>query len=144
VLRDREKYNEKIPFKERKEKIEKYFKTNVDIILENKRIMSEAERGERDAIDRYCNRELKFEMEPYDWTLVKLPNGKTQAVVVRGRDSINMDKWSAEEEKFKQSKKGIAKRQAIIDSLQIKSGSPKVMWDHGIYSKEEYFELREK
>jgi hypothetical protein len=60
VLRDREKYNEKIPFKERKEKIEKYFKTNVDIILENKKIRSEAERGERDTIDRYCNRELNM------------------------------------------------------------------------------------
>jgi hypothetical protein len=112
VLRDREKYNEKIPFKERKERIEEYFKTNVDLILENKKIMSAAEKGEKDAIDRYCNRELKYEMEPYDWTLVKLPNGKTQAIVVRGVESEKEDKWSTEEEKFKQSKKRIAKRQS--------------------------------
>jgi hypothetical protein len=46
--------------------------------------MSPAERGERDAIDRYCHRELKYEMEPYEWTLVKLPNGKTKAIVVKG------------------------------------------------------------
>jgi hypothetical protein len=36
-------------------------------------------------------------------------NGKTEVVVVRGRDSENMDKWSTEEEKFKQSKKGLQK-----------------------------------
>jgi hypothetical protein len=103
--------------------------------------MSNAERGEKDAIDRYCHRELKYEMEPYEWTLVKLPNGKTQAVVVRGVDEDD-SKWSTDEKSFKQSKKGIAKNQAIIDSLQIKDGFPKVMWDHGIYSKEEYIKLR--
>jgi hypothetical protein len=73
--------------------------------------MSAAERGEKDAIDRYCHRELKYEMESYDWTLVKLPNEKTQA---------------------------------IIDSFQIRNGFPKVKWDHGIYTKEEYVKLREK
>jgi hypothetical protein len=45
--------------------------------------MSAAERGEKDAIDRYCHRELKYEMEPYEWTLVKLPNGNTKAIVVK-------------------------------------------------------------
>jgi hypothetical protein len=83
VLRDREKYIERIPFKEKKEKIEKHFKTNVDLILENGKIMSVAERSERNAIDRYCHRELKYEMEPYKWILVKLPNGKTKAIVVK-------------------------------------------------------------
>jgi hypothetical protein len=98
VLREREKYNEKIPFKEKRDKIEKHFKTNVELILENGRIMSAADRGEKDAIDRYCHPELKYEMEPYEWTLVKLPNGKTQAVVVRGLEEESA--WSTEEQKF--------------------------------------------
>jgi hypothetical protein len=51
ILRDREKHIERIPFKEKKEKLEKHFKTNVELILENERIMSAAERGEKDAID---------------------------------------------------------------------------------------------
>jgi hypothetical protein len=110
VLRDKEKYNEKIPFKEKREKLEKHFKTNVDLILENGKIMSAAERGEKNAIDRYCHRELKYEMEPYDWTLVKLPNGKTQAIVIRGTEEESA--WSTEEQKFKESRKSIAKKQS--------------------------------
>jgi hypothetical protein len=67
---------------------------------------------------------------------------KTQAVVVRGLEVEST--WSTEEQKFKQLRKVIAKRQAIIDSLQVRDGFLKVMWDHGVYTKEEYFEMRRK
>jgi hypothetical protein len=49
--------------------------------------------------------------------------------------------WSTGKFKFKESKKIIAKKQAIADSFEIRDGFPKVMWDHGIYSKEEYIKL---
>jgi hypothetical protein len=64
-------------------------------------------------------------MEPYEWTLVKLPNGKTKAIVVKGCEEES--NWSTEEQKFKTPKKIIAKKQAIVDSLEIKDGFPKVM-----------------
>jgi hypothetical protein len=52
--------------------------------------------------------------------------------------------WNTEEQKFKTPKKIIAKKQAIIDSFEIRDGFPKVMWEHGIYTKEEYLKLRER
>jgi hypothetical protein len=50
---------------------------------------------------------------------------------VKGLEEENM--WSTEEQKFKVSKKVIAKKQAIIDSFEVRDGFPKVMWDHGVY-----------
>jgi hypothetical protein len=52
--------------------------------------------------------------------------------------------WSTEEQKFKTQKKIIAKKQAIEDILEIRDGFPKVMWEHGINTKEEYIKLRER
>jgi hypothetical protein len=142
MLEDRKKHIEKIPFIEKKEILEKHFKTNVEQILENGRIISSAERSEKDAIDRKCHRELKYEMEQYEWTLVKLLNGKRKAIIVKGCEEESI--WSTEEQKFKTPKKIIAKKQAIVDSLEIRDGFTKVKWEHGIYTKEEYIKLRER
>jgi hypothetical protein len=46
IIYGRKKHLEKISFEEKKNKLEKYFKTNVDLILENKRIMSSVERND--------------------------------------------------------------------------------------------------
>jgi hypothetical protein len=64
ILRSREKHIERIPFKEKRKTLEKHFKTNVELILENGRIISSAEKSEKDAIDRKCHSEFKYEMEP--------------------------------------------------------------------------------
>jgi hypothetical protein len=143
MLEDRKKHIQKIPFIKKKVTLENNFKTNVDLILKNARIISSAEKNEKDAIDRKCHRELKYEMKPYEWTLVKPPNEKTKAIIVKGCEEESI--WSTEEQKFKAPKKIIAKKQAIIDSLEIRDGFPKVMWEHVVYTKEEYIKfMKEK
>jgi hypothetical protein len=60
VLRERKEYIERKIFKERKENLEDFFKTNVDVMLENQKIiLSVNERGELNAMTRKCYRELK-------------------------------------------------------------------------------------
>jgi hypothetical protein len=118
ILRDREKYKEKKTFKERKEKLETHLKTNVEVMLENRKIMlSTNEREELNSIDRKCYRELKYEMDPYEWTVVKLPNGKTKAVIAK--ESEEYKNWRIDDTGWKIPEQVIVKRQAIIDSFEI-------------------------
>jgi hypothetical protein len=45
-------------------------------------MMSIEDKRDIDVINRKACRELKYEMDPFDGKLVKLPNGKTKAVIV--------------------------------------------------------------
>jgi hypothetical protein len=38
----------------------------------------------------------------------------------------------------------IAKKQAIIDNFEIYNGYPKIIWEYGIYTKEQYIKKREE
>jgi hypothetical protein len=87
-------------------------------MLENKNIIIFAqERENLKALDRKCYRELKYEMDPFEWTLVKLPNGKTKAIVVE--ESAEHKDWGIDEKGLEVPKQVIVKRQAIIDSFEI-------------------------
>jgi hypothetical protein len=76
------------------------------------------------AIDRKCYRELKYEMNLYDWELVKLPNGKTKAVIVK--EQTEYKDWGIDEEYYdKTPEQVIIKRQTVINSFEIMNGFPK-------------------
>jgi hypothetical protein len=124
IINDRKHFNEKKPFKEKRDKLEDFFKTNLEVMLENKKtIMTVEERRSMNAIDRKCFKELIYEMDPYEWTLVKLSNGKTKAVIVK--ESSEYKNWRIDEKGLGISEQVIIKRQAIIDSFEIIRGFPK-------------------
>jgi hypothetical protein len=67
IIKDRKKHIEKKIFEEKRDTLEEFFKTNIEIMLENKKtILSVQEKEEMEAIDRKCYRELKYEMDPYE------------------------------------------------------------------------------
>jgi hypothetical protein len=68
IIKDRERHIERIQFEERKSKIEEFSKTNVDLILKNKRIMSSVEISEMNAIERKCS-----ENSNKKWILMNVP-----------------------------------------------------------------------
>jgi hypothetical protein len=71
IIRDREKHVEKKSFEERRSNLEEFFKTSVEIMLENKKmILSIQERENLKTLDRKCYRELKYEMDSFIWTLL--------------------------------------------------------------------------
>jgi hypothetical protein len=59
------KKEKKYNFSKFRKTIQKFFSSNVDDILENKKVM------------------IEVEMYPFEWKLVKLMNGKTKALIVR-------------------------------------------------------------
>jgi hypothetical protein len=64
-------------FKEKREVIEDFFKSNVENMLENRKIRHDQERKEElKAITRKAVRELNNEMDPAEWKLIKLSNSK--------------------------------------------------------------------
>jgi hypothetical protein len=67
IEKDRKKFDERFPFKEKKEKLDAFFKTNIEIRLENRKAMlSVEERNSLNAQERKNYRELKYEMDPYE------------------------------------------------------------------------------
>jgi hypothetical protein len=57
---------------EAKDKIETFFKTNIEEITENKSKLAKAKENCRFKKQEYCvNKELSFEMDPFRWDLVK-------------------------------------------------------------------------
>jgi hypothetical protein len=50
----------------------------------------------------------------------------------------------AQKNKNLRCRKIIAKKQINMDSLEIRDGFPKEMWEHGVYIKEEYIKLGER
>jgi hypothetical protein len=58
-------------------------------MLENRKIRIDRKRKEMlDAITRKTKRELGYEMNPYEWNLVKLPNGKTRSVRIKEKRNL--------------------------------------------------------
>jgi hypothetical protein len=79
--------NKGTQFAEKKKKIEDFFKTNVDMMLESRKVMLEVEeRNELNKINRLNYRELKYEMDPFSWKLMKLPKGGIKAVIIEEND----------------------------------------------------------
>jgi hypothetical protein len=62
-------------------------------------------------------------MDPYEWSLVSLPNGKTKAVIVKESDEYK--NWSIDDTSWVIPEQVAAKRQVIIDSFQIINGFPR-------------------
>jgi hypothetical protein len=95
IVKKRKKHIEKKTFDEKRETLEEFFKTKVDIMLESKKIIySVHQREEKRAVDRKCYRELKYKMDPYEWALVKLSNGKTKAIIVEERKEYKNWEWT--------------------------------------------------
>jgi hypothetical protein len=92
-------------------------------MLENKRIISSVERESIRALDRKCYRELKYEMDPYEWTLTKLPNGKTKAIVVG--ESQEYKDWRIDDKDLKVLSQIIAKDKQLWIVLKYKVVSRK-------------------
>jgi transcriptional regulator of met regulon len=79
--------NKVTPFAEKKKKLEEFFKTNVDVMLEGRKVMLEVEeRNRMNKINRLNYRELKYEMDPFSWKLIKLPKCGTKAVIIEEND----------------------------------------------------------
>jgi hypothetical protein len=81
-------------------------------------------------------------MDPYEWTLVKLPSGKSKAIIIE--ESTKYKDWRANETNLVITKQVMAKRQAIVDSFEIYNGYPKVLREYGIYTNEQYINKREE
>jgi hypothetical protein len=64
-------------FLKRKLKKKEYMKENH---LKRKR------KGELEAVTRKAERELAYEVDPYEWKLIKLPNGKTRSIKAKEKD----------------------------------------------------------
>jgi hypothetical protein len=127
----------------KRRKMEEFFKTNIDIMMVNRKIMMKAtEREDMNAIDRKCYRELKYEMDPYEWKLVKLPNKKTKAMIVQ--ECTKYKDWGIDEDYQELPKQIIDIRQTIIDSFEVINGFSKKMWDLCTFTKEQYIERRAK
>jgi hypothetical protein len=145
IQKDRILFNETKPFRNKKESIEKKFKTNIENMLEEGRIREGPKRIEElNAIGRKFERELRFEKDPYERKLMKLPNGKKRSVIVREND-VYKD-WELEDDyelPFEKNENIIAIRQSIIDSLEIRNGCFKVILDYCTYSKEKLITMRE-
>jgi hypothetical protein len=64
-------------------------RTNVENTLESRKILFDAEkRNELNVIDRKASRELNFKKNPFEWKLIKLPNGKMKSVIVEENFNI--------------------------------------------------------
>jgi hypothetical protein len=138
IISERKIYSEKKPFKERKEVIEEFFKSNVEEMLENRKyILSTEERRKLNALDREISRELNYEMNPYTWKLIKLPNGKMKTVIVEEDDKYK-DLGLDDDVNI------IKIGQIIIDSLEIHEVFPKRMLNYCIFTKNDYFKKREE
>jgi dTDP-4-dehydrorhamnose 3,5-epimerase-like enzyme len=132
-------------FEEIRNVIEKKFLTNVEELLEIQKVAEKVHKMNQEELEKWklgkaVERELCYEMEPYQWKLVKTPSGKMKAVWVDKRDDIG--KWDAGlNMKFEKTPVSIHnERQAILDELNIENGFPELVRKHCRYSKEEYFE----
>jgi hypothetical protein len=56
-------------------------------MLEDREIRVDTERrDELDVITRKAGKELNYEMDPYEWKLVKLLNGETRSIKIKEKD----------------------------------------------------------
>jgi hypothetical protein len=63
-------------------------------------------------------RELEYEMDPFIWTLIKLPIGKTKAVIVE--ESAEHKDWDVAEKGLKVSEQVIVRRQLLLPVLKYR------------------------
>jgi hypothetical protein len=104
-------------------------------MMKNRKIIMEAtERENMKAIDRKVYRKLKYEMVPFEWKLVKHPNGKTKALIVE--ECLKYKDWGVDEDNKELSEQLIKIRQTIIDSFEVMNGFPKKVWELCRYTKE--------
>lgn len=82
------------------------------------------EREEINAINRKGYRELKYEMDPYEWRLAKLPNGKTRTVIVDECEKYQDWEINNVIPGTKVPQQIINLKQTIIDSFEVKNGFP--------------------
>jgi hypothetical protein len=91
-------------------------------------------------------------MNPVEWKLAKLMNGKTNVQIVREKDGLkDYNKYAPElywERRLKgkeiiikpskMTKEDIRLKQMEIDKLEIERGFPKEVWKYCKFSREEY------
>jgi hypothetical protein len=71
----------------KREIMENFFKTNIENILEENNVrLNPRRKAELELINRKLERELDREYDPYEWKLIKLPNGKMKSVIVKEND----------------------------------------------------------
>jgi hypothetical protein len=100
-------------------------------------------------VNKQNQSELTYEMNPFEWKLAKLMNGKTNVQIVRGiaglkdwnRDAPDLDwerRLQAKEiiiEPSKMTKEDIRLKQMEIDKLEIERGFPKDVWKYCKFSR---------
>jgi hypothetical protein len=68
IEKNRRQFNEREPFKVKKLAIEEFFKTNIDCMLKNQKAVMDVEwERELDSISRKVHRELRLELDPFEW-----------------------------------------------------------------------------
>jgi hypothetical protein len=97
IEKNRRQFNERKPFKVKKLAMEEFFKTNIDCMLKNQKAVMDVEgKRELDSISRKVHRELRLELDPFEWKIIKLQNGKMKSEIVKEND-IYKD-WSIDDE----------------------------------------------
>jgi hypothetical protein len=90
VLMMKKKTDIRTSFEENKEKLEAFYKTNIEDIIEGKSKLAEARERFRFKKQEYCvNKELSYEMDPFKWDLVKDINGKTKVRIIEELEDKN-------------------------------------------------------
>jgi hypothetical protein len=79
-----------LSFKENKEKLEIFYKTNIEDIIEGKSKLAEAREWFKFKKQEYCvNKELSYEMDPFKWDLVKDNCGRTKVRIIEELEDNN-------------------------------------------------------
>jgi hypothetical protein len=106
-------------------------------------ILKAKERRLRRRFERANEKELRYEMNPYNWNLVKRPDGKMKVVMINDKNE-NRDWEKDESDLLKQPLRSIIEeKQIAIDILEIKEGFPALVWKHCTFTKEE-FKIRQE
>jgi hypothetical protein len=129
----------KSKFRKNREIIEEFFKRNVETMLDNKKIIVDAEeRRFEKIITKSCKKELNYEMNPYNWELLKLPNGKMKVIILDDKNEYK--DWGKEESELLKPPPDdvVIERQKIIDKLRIKEEFSEVVWKYCTFTKEKY------
>jgi hypothetical protein len=83
-----EKTSCKVTFQENKEKIEEFYKTNIETLLENRNKLADArERHRLRKIDKFGNKELMYERDPFEWELVRDRDGLTKVRIIGEKEN---------------------------------------------------------
>jgi hypothetical protein len=77
IEKDRKLFNKIKLFREMKLATEEFLKTTMEYMLENCKTMMDVEESrELDSISRKVDRELRLELNSFEWKFIKLPNEK--------------------------------------------------------------------